>query len=171
MTFESGVVCANYGLHQGHFPACRGTWCTPCFTVHPLDRFEVMLPWNFNGASLAELEDEIRFKQARPRDHRCVPFQCPNCQSQNLQGKSIDPSHVDNLILECMIIRATLDAFWSQATKTISNHVQEVRNMACYGRMLHYSPMPIVGPWNLHLHLGMDAAVMVLMRSMEKGKS
>ena len=31
--------------------------------------------------------------------------------------------------------------------------------------------MPILGPWDLHSHLGMDAAVMVLMRSMEKGKT
>jgi hypothetical protein len=70
-----------------------------------------------------------------------------------------------------MIIRAILDAFWSRATKTISNHVQEVRNMARYGQMLHYPPMPVLGPWPLHAHLGMDAAVMVLLRSMEKGKT
>jgi hypothetical protein len=73
---------------------------------------------DFNGASLAELEDEIQFKQARTGNYLCVPFQCPNCQSQNLQGKSIDPSHVEDLVLKCMIIRATLDALWSWATKT-----------------------------------------------------
>ncbi len=100
-----------------------------------------------------------------------MPFQCPNCQSQNLRGKSLDPSYIDDLVLECMIVRATLDAFWSWATKTISNHVREVRNMAWYGQMLHYSPMPVLGPWGLHSHFGMDAAVMVLMRSMEKGKT
>ncbi len=58
------------------------------------------MPWYFNGVSLAELEDKIWYKQARPGDHLCVPFQCPNCQSQNLQGKSLDPSHVNNLVLE-----------------------------------------------------------------------
>jgi hypothetical protein len=42
------------------------------------------MPRDFNGASLAELEDEIWYKQARMGDHLCVPFQCPNCQSQNL---------------------------------------------------------------------------------------
>ncbi len=78
---------------------------------------------------------------------------------------------VDDLVLECMIIRATLVAFWSRATKTVSNHVREVSNMAQYGQMLHYPPMPILGPWPLHAHLGMDAAVMLLMRSMEKGKT
>jgi hypothetical protein len=134
-----------------------------CILLHgpPLDRFKVRMPWDFNRASLAELKDEICFEQARPGDHLCVPFQCPNCQHQKLQGKSIDPSHVNNLVQECMIVRATLDAFWSWATKTISNHVREVRNMARYGQMLQYSPMPILGPWGLHSHLGMDAAVMV----------
>jgi hypothetical protein len=37
--------------------------------------------------------------------------------------------------------------------------------------MLGYSPMPILGPWALYTHLGMDAVIMVLMRSMEKGKA
>jgi hypothetical protein len=100
-----------------------------------------------------------------------VPFQCPNCQSQNIQGKLINPMQVDDLVLECMIIRATLDAFWSCATKTVTNHVREVRNMAQYSQMLHYPPMLVLGPWLLHAHLGMDAAVMVLMQSMEKGKT
>jgi hypothetical protein len=115
--------------------------------------------------------NEICFKQARLGDNLCVPFQFPNCQSQNIQGKSIDSMQVDDLVLECMIIRATLNVFWSRATKTNSNHVREVRNMAQYGQMLHYPPMPVLGPWPLHAHLGMDAAVMVLMRSMEKGKT
>ena len=88
------------------------------------------MPRDFNGASLAEVEDEIRFKQARPGDHLCIPFQCPNCQSQNIRGKSIDSTHIDDLVFECMIVRATLDAFWSRASKTIANHVREVRNMS-----------------------------------------
>jgi hypothetical protein len=63
-----------------------------------------------------------------------------------------------------------LDAFWLHTSKTVANHVRKVRNMARYGAMLGYSPMPILGPWALYTHLGMDAAIMVLMRSMEKGK-
>ncbi len=70
-----------------------------------------------------------------------------------------------------MVIRATLDAFWSLSSKTIGNHVWEVRNKAKYGEMLGYSPMPVLGPWALSNHLGMGAAVMVLISSMEKGKA
>ena len=43
--------------------------------------------------------------------------------------------------------------------------------MARYGQMFRYSPMPVLGPWPLYTHLGMDAALMVLLRSMEKGKA
>ncbi len=42
--------------------------------------------------------------------------------------------------------------------------------MAHYGRMFQYPPMPVLGPWPLYTHLGIEAAVMVLMRSMEKGR-
>jgi hypothetical protein len=129
------------------------------------------MPRDFNGASLAEVDDEIHFRQARLGDHLCVPFQCPNCQSQNIRRRSIDPTYIDDLVLKCMLIQATLDAFWSRACKTIANHVREVRNMARYGQMFRYSPMPVLGPWPLYSHLGMDAALMVLLRSMEKGKT
>ena len=43
--------------------------------------------------------------------------------------------------------------------------------MARYGSMFEFPPMPVLGPWPLYHHLGMDAAIMVLMRSLEKGRS
>jgi hypothetical protein len=58
-----------------------------------------------------------------------------------------------------MLIQAKLDAFWSRASKTIANHVQEVRNMARYDQMFRYSPMPVLGPGPLYSHLGMDTAL------------
>ena len=84
VTFEWGIIWANFGVRRGHFPVCDGGWCALCFTAHPLDRFEVRMRRDFNGASLAEVEDEICFKQARLGDHLCIPSQCPNCQSQNI---------------------------------------------------------------------------------------
>jgi hypothetical protein len=138
--------------------------------VSPSRLLEVKMPRDFNGALLAELEDEIRSREARPGDHLCIPFQCLNCQSQNIQGWSINNLLIDNLVFECMVVRATLDALWSRASKTVGNHVREVRNMACYGRMFQYPPMLFLRPWPLYTHLGMEAAVMVLMQSMEKGR-
>jgi hypothetical protein len=75
------------------------------------------MPRDFNGASLAKVEDELHFKQAQPGDHLCVLFQCPSCQRQNICGKGIDPNVIDGLVFECMVIQATLDAFLSQSSR------------------------------------------------------
>ena len=163
VTFESGIIWANYGTRRGHFPACHGAWCASCFTAHPLDGVGVKMPRDFNEALLAELEDEIRFREARSGDHLCIPFQCPNCQSQNIQGQSIDNSLIGNLVFECMVVQATLGAFWSRASKTGGNHVQEVRNMTCYEKIFKNPPMFVLGPWPLYTHLDMEVAVMFLM--------
>jgi hypothetical protein len=84
VTFESRIICTNNCACRGHFPACDGAWCTSCFTAHPLDCFEIKMPRDLNGASLAELEDETCFREAHPGDHLCTSFQCPNCQRQDI---------------------------------------------------------------------------------------
>ena len=128
------------------------------------------VPRDFNGVRLSELEDETRYMQARPGDHLCLPFQCPNCQSQNIRGSNLQSGVAEDEAFECIAIRAMLDSFWSRASKTVAGHVREVRFMARYGRALGLSPMPPLGPWPLYSHLGMKEAMMVLMRSMEKGR-
>ena len=42
--------------------------------------------------------------------------------------------------------------------------------MTRYGEALGFKPLPKLGPWPLYQHLGMKEAMMVLMRSMEKGR-
>jgi hypothetical protein len=71
VTFKSGIICANYGATRGHFQWCLRASCTECFKSHGLDCFEVKLPCDFYGASLAEAEDEKWFKVAWPGDHLC----------------------------------------------------------------------------------------------------
>ena len=116
------------------------------------------------------MEDEKRFRVARPGDHLCCAFQCPNCHSQNIRGKDLDRSKAEDLGFEALVIRATLDAFWSHASSTVASHVSEVRFMSRYGDALGLDPMPTLGPFPLYRHNGMLQALMVLMRSTEKGK-
>eukprot|EP00956_Cyclotella_meneghiniana_P032989 scaffold92597_cov45-Cyclotella_meneghiniana.AAC.4 len=113
VTYDSGITCANYGVTRGRFSKCTGAWCAGCFRSHKLDCFEVKLPRDFNGASLAEVEDLKRFKVARPGDHIVTSFQCPNCQSQNIRGHDLNLSQARDQAFEALAIRATLDAFWS----------------------------------------------------------
>ena len=119
---------------------------------------------------MAELDDEMRFRTARPGDHLCTMFQCPNCQSQNIRGTNISRDAARDQAFEALAIRATLDAFWSHASTTVAAHVANVRFMARYGECLGFSPMPALGPFPLTYHGGMQEAVLLLMRSTEKGK-
>ena len=100
----------------------------------------------------------------------CTAFQCPNCQSQNIRGKNIDRRVAQDLAFEALVIRATLDAFWSHASGTVAAHVAEVRFLSRYGDALGFNAMPVLGPYPLYHHGGMLQALMVLMRSTEKGK-
>ena len=76
-----------------------------------MDRFEVAVPRDFYGATLAELEDEIRYRKARPGDHLCCPFQCPECQSFNIRGKGLVKGDAASEAFEALATRASLDAF------------------------------------------------------------
>ena len=78
VSYESGIICTNYGATHGRFRPCKGAWCAECFTAHPLENFEVKVPRDFHGVKLSELEDEVRYQRARPGDHLSLPFQCPN---------------------------------------------------------------------------------------------
>lgn len=160
----------NYGVSRLRFPKCTGAWCASCFTAHDLDCFEVKLPRDFNGASLAEVDDELRFKTARAGDHICTSFQCPNCQSQNIRGVDLDPRSARDQAFEALAIRATLDAFWSSSSPTVAAHVTNVRFMRRYGESLGFLPMPALGPFPLYKHNGMLEAIVLLLRSTEPGK-
>ena len=166
----SGIICANYSETRGQFQPCEGAWCAECFTAHHLDRFETAVPRDFNGASLAEVEDEVRFRRARPGDHICCTFQCPTCQSRNIRGTDLDPSDARDQAFECVMIRLQLDAFWSHATRTVAGHVREVKFMVKYAEQLGiHSPFPKLGPFPLGSHRGALQAGLLIMRSMEPG--
>ena len=170
VTFRSGITCANIGKIRGRFPACKGAWCADCFTAHYLDTFETAIPRDFNGANLAEVEDEIRFQKARAGDHLCTAFQCPNCQSQNIRGKSLEPGDAQDDAFECCATRVQLDAFWSHSSRTVAAHVREVNFSIKYAQRLGITnPFPRLGPFPLGDDMGMLQAIMVIMRSMEPG--
>lgn len=130
------------------------------------------MPRDFNGASLAEVEDEIRFLQARPGDHVCVTFQCPNCQSQNLRARDLVPGDMEDEAFEALATRATLDAFWAHSSKTVKDHVRNVERIILFAESLGIpDPLPRLGPFPRSHHLGMLQAIMVLVRSHEPGRS
>ena len=172
VTYKSGIICANYGYDCGFSQPCRGAWCAGCFTPYRLDCFDVVVPRDFNGASLAKVEDEVRYQEARPGDHIICPFQCPNCSSQNIRGCNLVSGRAEDESFEALSIRATLDAFWSHSSKTVSSHVAEVKFILRYAEAMGTPhPLPRLGPWELGRHLGVLQAIMLLFRLRGPGRA
>ena len=111
VTYASGIICTNYGETRGTSRRRQGEWCAEYFTAHELVHFQTAVPRDFNGASLEELEDEVRFRKARAGDHLCCAFQCPNCQSQNIRGEDLRKGELMDEVFTSVCIWATLDAF------------------------------------------------------------
>jgi hypothetical protein len=130
------------------------------------------MPEDFTGATIEELGELDRFMQARPGDHLCTSFQCPNCQSQNIRGRDLDVGKsIADACFESLCIRAQLDAFWARSRETVSGHLREVRFMARYGSALGFTPMPPLGPFRLGQHNGMMQAILLEMRTLEPGRN
>ena len=109
--------------------------------------------------------------RARPGDHICTMFQCPNCQSQNIRGRDLEPEeNIADACFESLAIRAQLDAFWARTKNTVKGHVAEARFMAQYGTALGFTPMPPLGPFQFGSQNGMMQAIMLEMRAMERGR-
>ena len=124
------------------------------------------MPQDFHGASLAEVEDEVRVRVARAGYHLCTPLQQTNCQAQNLLGKNLSTGEAREEAFEAIVILATLDAFWSHTSKTVSGYVTDVNFMTQYAILLGFDPFPRLGPSPMGTHLGMKEAMMVVMRPM-----
>ena len=130
--------------------------------------FETAVPQGFNGASFAEIEDEVRFRHARLGDHLCTAFQCAECQSQNIQCKPLELGDAQDNAFKCVCIRVQLDTFWSHSTNTVAGHVRKVKFMIKYTERLGITnPMPMLGPFPQGYHIGALQAIMVIMISME----
>ena len=147
-------------------------WCAKCFVPSSLDPCDITMPEDFTGATIQELGEQARFMQARPGDHLCTSFQCPNCQSQNIRGKDLEVNkNIADACFESLCIRAQLDSFWAPSEDTVKSHVREARFMVRYGTSLGLVPMPPLGPFRLGQHNGMLQAILLEMRAMEPGRS
>jgi len=146
-------------------------WCAGCFVPSKLDPCDIALPEDFAGATIEELGEQERFMQARPGDHLCSSFQCPNCQSQNIRSRDLKPeTNIADACFESLCIRAQLDSFWARGKGTVKGHVSQARFMKRYGKALGCVPMPPLGPFRLGQHNGMLQAILLEMRAMEPGR-
>ena len=120
---------------------------------------------------MAKVEDEIRFRKARPSDHLCSPFQYSNCQSQNICGRDLVFGDVQDEAFDSLAIQVSLDAFLSHASRTVSSHRTEVLFSCKYFRALESThSFPRLGPFPLGHYLGMLQTFMLELRALKPGR-
>lgn len=121
---------------------------------------------------LEEDREEGRFDTARPGDHLMCPFQCDECQFQNVYGTCSDPlNQQDALALTC-IRRANLDALWARESGTVVHNWREFKRFVHEAHVLGISdPYPKRGPWPVSDIQGMKVAMIFLQRSQCKGRN
>ncbi len=71
----------------------------------------IAMPVDFNGVIVDEVNEAERFMGVRPEDNLATSFHCPNCQSQNIQGKDLDMCVMDDTCFESLCIRTLLTRF------------------------------------------------------------
>ena len=99
-----------------------------------------------------------------------VPFQCDICHFRNIMKR--DPDYYrpqDSEVLE-YIRRASLDAFWSRETSTVQNNLRLITRAEKSNAELGLPPLvPNLGPFPVSDDCGMQSAIAVLIRSLDKG--
>ena len=77
-------------------------------------------------------EDEIIYQKGRNGDHLVVAFQCDLCNLRNTQHRDPTGSAEDRKLLD-IVQRATLDAFWSRAPRTVALNLTDMRGVMRHG--------------------------------------
>jgi hypothetical protein len=100
-----------------------------------------------------------------------VQFECDFCVFAKLKRRPPDPDQAtDRLVLAC-IRRALLDAFWSRAESTVNAHARHIKEGIELSDFLGIEPPYVsVGPLPTFDHCGYAMAVLILLKSRQKGR-
>ena len=120
---------------------------------------------------LQRKEDEGLYQKGRNGDHLIVAFQCDLCNFRNIQHRDPTGSAEDRKLL-VTVRRATLDAFWSRAPRTVARNLTDIRGFRRHGVSMGISdpyggPQ---GPWPFKDLYGVGFVCMMLSRSLDPEK-
>ena len=111
------------------------------------------------------------FLVARPGDWILTPFQCERCWFINLYERQALDSVSDLVVLDTLR-RANLDMFWSRTTSTVKGSMSSIKDTIARckaaGRKVALEGME---PWDIGDSSGMGTAVLMLEKSVCKGKN
>jgi hypothetical protein len=117
-------------------------------------------------------DDPDRFRTARAGDHLMCPFQCDECHFVNIHGTASRRGDVKDILCMLVLRRAILDSFWGRERATVdANRGEAARYIQAAGVMGVVRPYPRRGPFPIRDEWGMTTAMVLLLRSREKGRN
>ena len=100
-----------------------------------------------------------------------VSFQCDICHFRNILDRDPWMTNPDDLEILEYIRRANIDAFWSRESSTVKGNLRLLIRAETNNAALKMPPLvKNMGPFPLQDSFGMQIAIAVLIRSLDKGK-
>jgi hypothetical protein len=100
-----------------------------------------------------------------------APFQCPCCHFRNIMKRDPWEGDKHDSEIQEFIVRAILDGFWGREISTVTKDLNEAKRME---KTFSHVGMPSgtqpIGPFPMRDDMEMQAAIVVLDRSMDQGK-
>ena len=115
--------------------------------------------------------EEGRFVTARKGDAMMIPFQCDLCHFRNIFGRNPLGSCTTDGETMNYVRRANLDSFWSRQTSTVVANMGQVKQMRKYELERGMIIIPERGPFPMEDTFGMGLAIVLLSKSLEKGRN
>src|SRR5210317_318585 len=170
VTPKNGIFCANFSFRRGHYVPCHSCFCAECYQPIGNKPFPIRELVDDEGIPLPEKETS-RFLKARPGDMLVVPFQCDMCHFRNMLGRNPDDANSRDFEILEYIRRANLDAMWARESTTVKQNLRVLLRAETFCDRVGLNPVsPLLGPFPLEDSLGMQAAIAVLDKSLDKGK-
>jgi hypothetical protein len=126
-----------------------------------------------DGVDITSPGDETRFKVARAGDHLMTPFQCELCHFHNIYKREPAAYDLEDIEIIEFLHRCCKDALWSREPTVVANNLREAirgRKSARRFKFPGETAIPPMGPYPLSDTFGMQAAMVVLERSLDPGK-
>ena len=133
--------------------------------------FPIRLVLDEDGNQIHRGDEDTRFLVGRAGDMYMVPFQCPRCHFRNLRGRDPSETRAADTELMSYISRAVLDSFWSRESSTVRGNLNALKMaLESAKRFRLERALPPMGPFPLKDVFGMAQAIVMLDRSLAKGK-
>ena len=137
-----------------------------------MDKYPVAKLADTDEDDVEDQEEANKFRCARNGDHLLTPFQCDLCQFRNVFKREPMANVVTDEKAIIAIRRAILDTFWARTKNTVDRNRASVKKLLEFGVGAYGLPdvLPPMGPHPIEDNWGMGIALIVLRKSLDKGK-